>query len=187
MRGVNSHDGFLRDPNLFLARKILQRAHVMHPVGELHQDYAKVVDHREQHLANALRLAFLARGEIQLAQLGNAVDAARDFFAEGFANVIDLGAGVLYHVVEQAGLQADHVHVHLRKLACHQQRMNHVGLAGKALLLFVPLRGEPVGALEWFQILVGPQSMHQIPEVEIEVLHGVSGLGENFGHGLLPV
>ena len=60
----------------------LQRAHVVQPVGQLHDDHADVVDHRQQHLADALGLPLLARIEMQLAQLGDAVHAARHFVAE---------------------------------------------------------------------------------------------------------
>ena len=51
-----------------------QRAHVVQPVGELDQDDAHVARHRQQHLAKRLGLAFLAGGELQLVQFGQAID-----------------------------------------------------------------------------------------------------------------
>ena len=51
----------LRDLDAALLRQVVQRPHVVEPVGELHQDHADVVHHREQHLAEILRLTLLAR------------------------------------------------------------------------------------------------------------------------------
>ncbi len=116
---------------------------------------ADVVDHGEQHLADALGLALLARGEIELAQLGDAVDAAGDVVAEVLADFLERRGGVFHHVVQQAGFQAHHVHVHLGELARHQQRMDHVGLAGDALLALMALGGEAIGFFERSQVFVG--------------------------------
>ena len=51
-----------------------ERAHVVQAVGELDQDHAQVARHRQQHLAEAFRVGFLAVAELQLVQLGDAVD-----------------------------------------------------------------------------------------------------------------
>ncbi len=90
-----------------------QRAHVVQPVGQLDNDHAQIIDHGQQHLAEAFGLPVFGGEEIQLAQLGNAVHAARHFFAKGLANLFDGNAGVLHHVVQQAGFQAHHVHAHV--------------------------------------------------------------------------
>ena len=51
----------VRDPAPVRGRHRVERAHVVQPVGELDQDDADVLRHREQHLAEALRLRVLAR------------------------------------------------------------------------------------------------------------------------------
>ncbi len=51
----------LRDLDATLLRQVMQRAHVVETIGELDQDDADVVDHREQHLAEVLRLPLFAR------------------------------------------------------------------------------------------------------------------------------
>ena len=51
-----------------------QRAHVVHAVGELDHDDADVAHHRQQHLAETLRLGLLAVLELDLVQLADAVD-----------------------------------------------------------------------------------------------------------------
>ena len=92
-----------------------ERSHVVQPVRQLHDDDADVVHHRQQHLAHALGLPLLARIEMQLAQLGDAVHAARHFLAEFFLDLLQAEAGVFHGVVQQAGLQAHHVHLHIRQ------------------------------------------------------------------------
>ena len=54
----------LRDLDPALLRQVVQRPHVVQAVGELDQDDADVVDHRQQHLAEVLRLPLLARREL---------------------------------------------------------------------------------------------------------------------------
>ena len=65
-----------------LRRQVLQRSHVVQPVGQLDEDHADVVHHGQHHLANALRLGFFARGKFDLADLGDALDDVRYLLAE---------------------------------------------------------------------------------------------------------
>ena len=55
----------LRDPRAPLLGQVVQRPHVVQPVGELDEDDADVVHHRQEHLAEALGLPLLARRELQ--------------------------------------------------------------------------------------------------------------------------
>jgi chorismate mutase len=79
----------------------VQRAHVVQPVGELDEQHAHVVGDREQQLAEVLGLLGLLGDEIELLELGEAVDERADLLAE---QLIDLGArrlGVLDRVVQE--------------------------------------------------------------------------------------
>ena len=78
---------FLRDADPPVFRQVMQRAHVVQAVGELDQDDADVVDHRQQHLAEALRLPLLARCELQPGQLRHAFDDVRHLLAEQLAHL----------------------------------------------------------------------------------------------------
>ena len=119
-----------------------ERAHVVQPVRQLDDDDADVGDHGQQHLADALGLALLARIEVQLAELGDAVDAAGHLVAELLADLIEADCGVFDDVVQQAGFEADHVHLHVRQDQRDLQGMDHVGLArGFAELRFVGVGG----------------------------------------------
>ena len=51
----------LRGPPLPVFRHVRKGAHVVETVGELHEDDADVVDHREQHFPEILGLPLLAR------------------------------------------------------------------------------------------------------------------------------
>ena len=93
----------LRDAHPPLLGQVLQRPHVVQPIGELHEDDADVVHHREEHLAEALGLALFARRELQRGQLGDALDDVRDLLAEQLADFLDRVGRVLDDVVQQAG------------------------------------------------------------------------------------
>ena len=84
-RRVDLHR-LLGDADLLVARHALQRAHVVEAVGQLDQHDADVVDHRQEHLAQALGLRCpslesawsTVGGPGDLAKLGDAVDQAGD-------------------------------------------------------------------------------------------------------------
>src|SRR6202789_1131095 len=59
-----------------------ERAHVVHAVRELDHDHADVAHHRQQHLAEALGLSFLAVLELNLIELADAVDQLRHDLSE---------------------------------------------------------------------------------------------------------
>ena len=61
-------------------RQEAQRAHVVQPVGELDDQHAGVARHRHDHLADRLGLGRIA--ELDLVELGHAVDQLRDLGAE---------------------------------------------------------------------------------------------------------
>ena len=82
---------------------MFERAHVVQSVGEFDEYDADVIDHGEHHLAQVFSLRFLARGEIDLADLGDAFDDVRDLLTKFFADVDDGDRGVFDGVVEQAG------------------------------------------------------------------------------------
>src|SRR3546814_9915279 len=63
---------------LFRSGDVAQRAHVVQAVGQLDQQHADVVRHREQELAEILRLPHFFRGELDARQLGHAFDQLGD-------------------------------------------------------------------------------------------------------------
>ena len=114
-----------------------ERAHVVHAVGELDHDDADVAHHRQQHLAEALRLRLLAVLELDLIELADAVDELGDDLAEDRG---DLGLGgrrVLDHVVQDGGDQRVGIQLQVGEDVGDRDRMSDVGLARDALLALV--------------------------------------------------
>ena len=127
-----------------LLRQMVQRPHVVQPVGELHQDHPDVVDHRQQHLAEVLGLPLLARRELNRSEFGDPFDHVRDVDAEQLLDPLDWRLGVFDDVVEQARGDRDDVQLHVGELVGDLERVHQVGLAGMADLSLVLERGKDV-------------------------------------------
>ena len=145
----------LRDLDAALLGQVVQRPHVVQPVGELHQDHADVVDHRQQHLAEVLRLPLLARRERDGPQLGDPFDDVGDVGAEQLADALDRRLRVLDDVVQQAGGNRHDVELHVRQLVGHLERVDQVGLPRVADLPLVLEGGEDVRPPEQLDVGVG--------------------------------
>src|SRR4051794_14854574 len=68
--------------HLRLLAHVLDRAEVVQAIGELDQDDAEILRHREHELAVVLGLGDLPTLELDAGQLGDALDELRDLFAE---------------------------------------------------------------------------------------------------------
>ncbi len=90
---------FLGNLHATLFRQVLERPHVVETVGELDQDDADVVNHGQEHLAEVLRLTFLARGEGNGADLGDTLDDMRDFGAKQLGDALGRGQRVFDDVM----------------------------------------------------------------------------------------
>ena len=109
--------------------QVAQGAHVVQPVGQLDQDDADVVHHRQQHLAEVLGLPLLARGEPDRADLGDPFDDMGHFGAEELADPVDGGQRVFDDVVQQPGGDRHRVELHVRQKVRNSKRMNQIRLA----------------------------------------------------------
>ena len=119
-------------------RQRLDGAQVVHAVGELDQDHAQVAHHRQQHLAEVLRLRFLATLEADLVELGDAVDDLGDIGAEARARCRSFGdRRVLDDVVQDRRDDRVGIQMQVREDFGGGDRMGDVGLAGDALLALV--------------------------------------------------
>ncbi len=107
-----------------------------------------VLRHRHDHLAEVLRLPVLARGEVDLAELGDAVDQGGDLVPELPLHVIDGGERVLDHVVQQARAHAGRVEPELGDDTGYARRVDEVGVPALAGLLAMRPLGIVVGPLE---------------------------------------
>ena len=128
--------------HLRLLAHVLDRAQVVEPVGELDQDHADVLGHRDDELAVVLGLRLLAALELDARQLGDALDELRDLLAELGADVVDLDAGVLDRVVEERGGERRLVHPQAGEDLRGAPRVVDELLARAAQLPVVGVRGE---------------------------------------------
>lgn len=111
-----------------------QRAHVVQAVGQLDHDHAQVARHRQQHLAEALGGRLLAVAELQLVQLGDAVDQFGHGFAELGGQRLAGQRRVFDGVVQDRGDQRFHVQAELGQHLGHRHRVGDIGLTRLARL-----------------------------------------------------
>ena len=134
----------------------LDGAHVVGAVGELDQHHAQVAHHREQHLAEAFRLRLLAALELDLVELGDAVDDFGDVGAEALGQLV-LGSGrVLDDVMEDGRDDGVGVEMQLGEDRRRGHRVGDVGFAAETGLALVR-RGAELGGLPDALDLLGRQ------------------------------
>ena len=126
----------------------------MQAVGQLDEHHADIVDHRQHHFADVLRLRLLAGGKIDAADLGNAFDDVRHLLAKFFLDLLGGHRGVFHRVVQQSRGDGDGVQPHFRQNDGNFQGVNQVGLAGRARLTAVIFQRELVGTAYDVQIVV---------------------------------
>ena len=144
----------LGDPGATLLGQMIERPHVVEPIRELHHDDADVVHHRQQHLAEVLRLPLLARREGDGTELRDALDDVGDVRAEQLLDALDGRERVFDHVVQQAGRNGDDVEPHVGEDVGDLERMDEVRLPGMAHLSLVLERREHVGPAQQFDVRV---------------------------------
>src|SRR5215212_4965207 len=172
--------------HLLLLAQVLDRAHVVEPVRELDQDHADVLRHRHDHLAVVLGLRLLAALELNPRQLRNALDELRDLVAELRSYVLDVGAGVLDHVVQERGGDRLLVQVELGADPGGAPRMVDEVLAGAALLALVRRRGETEGAGEQVAVDVAVVGSDALDQLVDELLVPFSRLDDRHEKSVLP-
>src|SRR6266508_192546 len=154
------------DPLLRLGLHRVERPHVVGPVGELDEQDADVLRHRDDHLAEVLGLLLLlgVRGR-ELGELRDAVDEVRDLRAEQLGDLLLRREGVLDRVVEEPGDDGRFVELQLREDACDLERVDEVRLAGLAELTRVDLRAVDVGLLDEVEVGGGMVGRNPVEDV----------------------
>ena len=180
---------------LLLLAEVLDRPHVVETVGELDEDDADVLRHRDDHLPVVLGLGLLAALEADPRQLRDALDELRDVGAELGAELLEIRVGVLDDVVQERGGDRLLVEMELRADPRDTERMVDELLAGAARLAGVRALGELERAAE--QLLVdvrvvrldlGDQLLDEVfaMPLRVEDTHGfsvLSAVSEPFSRG----
>ena len=126
----------------------MQRAHVVQAVGELHQQDAYVVGDRKQQLAQILRLLGFLGNEVELLQLGQALDQHADFLAEQLVDFRTRRRRILDGVVQERRGDRRVVELEVGQDRGDFQRMREIRVARSALLLAMRLHRIDIGAVE---------------------------------------
>ena len=109
--------------------QVLEGPHIVQAIGQLDEDHAHIRDHRKQHLADVLGLAVFAVGELDLVDLGDALDDVGHLVTEVGFNLLACRRGVFDCIVEKAGGDGRRVHLHFRKDFRNFKGMNDVWFA----------------------------------------------------------
>ena len=168
-----------RDLLLPRRRQKFQRAHVVQAVGQFDEHDADVVHHGQHHLAHVLGLRLFRRGEVDLADLGDALDDVRDLLAELGLDLVDGDRGVFDRIVQQSGGDGRGVELHLGQDGRDLQRMRQVRLAGLARLPLVMLLGKLVGLFDGREIVGGAVGANLAQQI------AKAGDRQNIGRDLL--
>ena len=175
-------EGLLRLLHLLLLAEVLDRAHVVEPVGELDQDHAHVLRHRDDHLPVVLRLRLLAALEADAGELGDALHEQRDVRPERSLELVEVGLGVLDHVVQQRRGDRLLVEVELRADQGDAERVVDERLAGAAHLAAVCPLGLVEGAADQLLVdarVVGLDACDQLTDEVVLMTFRIDD-----GHGL---
>ena len=91
---------FLGDAGTLVRRYEMQRAHIVEPVRELHQQHAGIRRDGKQQLPEILGLRGFFGDKIELLDLGEAVHEIGDVLAEPRGDILARRAGILDRIVE---------------------------------------------------------------------------------------
>ncbi len=150
---------------------VLERPHVVEAVGELDKNDPDVVGHGQQHLAEVLGLTLLFGLEVNLSDLGDAVDQVCHLDAEHPLQFLPGGEGILDGVMEQPGHHRWHVELQVSQYARHLHGVNEIGLSRETRLSLVDLGAVDIGLADQVQVghrIVGDDLIEDI----VEPYHG---------------
>ena len=134
-------------------RQCFDGAQVVRAVGQLDQDHAQVAHHRQQHLAEVLRLRFLAVLEADLVELGDAVDDLGDVVAEALRDVGLRDRRVFDDVVQDRADDGVGIEMQIGQDDGGRDRVRDVGLAGNARLALMRGGAELGGVADALDLL----------------------------------
>ena len=136
---------FQRHPTTLGRLDTIERADVVQAIGKFDEDDAQILRHRQQQLADVLRLALRARHPFDLLELRDAVDQLGDIAAEQASDLFLANRRVLDHVMEDRRAQCGRVQPHLSKDLGDRERVVDVRLAARPVLTGVHLGAKFVG------------------------------------------
>ena len=122
--------------------QVLQRAHVVQPVGEFDEDDTNIVRHRQHHLSEILSLSFLIVTKRNLADLRDTPDEMDDLRAELPFKFFRSGQCIFQGIVEQSGDHGGDIGPEQRQDAGNGKRVLKVRFSRTTNLPFVSFSGK---------------------------------------------
>jgi hypothetical protein len=117
-------------------------------VGELDEQDADVLGHRDEHLAHRGGLLRLPRIELDAVEFGDAVDDRGDIVAEVADEIVECDRRVFDRVMQERGRQGHVVEPEVGEDHRHPERMRDVGVTRAPHLVLVRVAGDLVGVLD---------------------------------------
>ena len=155
----------LGDAQALVLRHMVERAHVVETVGELDQEDAHVLRDGQQQLAQILRLLRLPGNEIELLQLGQALDELAKFGTEQFVDFLPGRRGVLDRVMEKGDSDRRLVHVHVGEDGRDFERVREIGIARSAPLMAMLLHRIDISLVEQRLVHVGLVALNALDKL----------------------
>ena len=143
----------------------------MQAVGKLDDDHADIARHGEKHLAQVERLLLVHAVDLDVGELGHAVDELGNSWAKDACHIIKRRLGVLHRIVKERCTHHVAVHVELGQDDGHLDGMVDIHLARAALLLRMLFGGKTVGTLDFGAVLLAHVLTAQARELIVAVCH----------------
>jgi hypothetical protein len=111
----------------------------MGAIRELDENHTQVLNHREQHLAKALRLRFFGTVETQVIELADAIHEQCDVLAELRFDLAQGAAGILEDIVQERRFDRAGVESQAGQYFRDRDRVRDIRRAAAALLAVMKL------------------------------------------------
>ena len=182
-RRIDVH-GFPSNGFTAIAGQVLESPHVVQAIGKLHHDDPNIVGHREKHLAEVFGLLFFLGGEVDLADLGDAIDDVSHIRPEDPLHILERDERVLDDVVQQSDADCHGIHFHFCQDVGDFQRMGQVRFARCADLSFMLFCRKDVSTANQVEVIPG-MVLFYLRENVLKANHGVPIIGLKKAAGLL--
>jgi hypothetical protein len=146
-RSIDIH-GFFGYAGAFFRRYMLQRPHVVQPVGELDQKHPHIIGNRQQQFAQVLGLLGPLGDKIEFLDLCQPFHKPPDILAEQLVDLRPRGRSVLDRVMQQRHRDGGFIEPHLGQDRGNFQRVGDVGVPARTRLLAMFLHGVNVSLVQ---------------------------------------
>ncbi len=137
----------------------------MQAIGQLDQDNANVLCHRQHHLAKVFSLRLGLVLEIDLCQLGNTIDQFSNILAKGMLELFLCGWCIFNDIMQYGGHDSLVVHAHLSQDLGGCNGVGDIGFTSQAALPIMGFGAEQKGIINGADLLwiqVGIKDLAQV-------------------------